>query len=529
MQRKWKPKRIALFAAIGILMVGLIGTVALTGGGAIVAAVTAPFRQSPGQVEAQRTSVPSQTAVQPAKTAASQTALPRYDANVQLSRQEAQVGEPILLNGEEFHAGQKVQILWQTVSGHYVIQGLDKFGGVAFEPQSQLLGETTADAAGKVHFSFRVPKDYGGMHDLLVTSKEGGPQGKTGLMVQPKFTVTPASGPAGTRIAIHVDGLGYTDMERNWQVTYDNTFTGLISAVATKGSATAYIRAVGDVGEHTIGIWHNYNGIPYINYQQGPYAYLDCPQFTFRITAGTPIIQNSVETPPPVAPKSSYTLQVPPSAPGVSLHLDRAQATVSEKVTLTGSGFPANTAVSFLWNTARGNRVTTTGYAMEKQHLLEVHTDARGQLQTTFQVPNDLGGPAHLIEAQVNGKTLAATTLQILPKIVSVTPQKGSVGQEVDVHLQGVGWTEYDNIYAVTYDNAYIGYICGFNSHGDVHLKLRLSGQAGPHYIDLYPGIYKGKQPKPDVYTKPMLTYREDHPGEGLPAIRLTVEVTPSP
>ena len=32
------------------------------------------------------------------------------------------------------------------------------------------------------------------------------------------------------------------------------------------------------------------------------------------------------------------------------------------------------------------------------------------------------------------------------------------------VHLKGVGWTQLDNTVAVTYDNGYVGYGCGFNS-----------------------------------------------------------------
>ena len=95
------------------------------------------------------------------------------------------------------------------------------------------------------------------------------------------------------------------------------------------------------------------------------------------------------------------------------------------------------------------------------------------------------------------------------------------------IHLKGVGWTEYDNIYIATYDNAYMGYVCGFNSQGDVVINFTASGTPGVHIIDLYPGIYQGPPTEPQLlYRQPQLTYADDHPGNKLPALRFTFEVT---
>ena len=100
----------------------------------------------------------------------------------------------------------------------------------------------------------------------------------------------------------------------------------------------------------------------------------------------------------------------------------------------------------------------------------------------------------------------------------------------VTIHLKGVGWTEYDNIYVATYDNAYMGYACGFNSHGDVVINFTATGEPGAHVIDLYPGIYQGPPTEPQqLYRLPQLTYADDHPGNKIPAIRVTFEITPLP
>jgi hypothetical protein len=100
----------------------------------------------------------------------------------------------------------------------------------------------------------------------------------------------------------------------------------------------------------------------------------------------------------------------------------------------------------------------------------------------------------------------------------------------VTIHLKGVGWTEYDNIYVATYDNAYMGYACGFNSQGDVVIHFTATGEPGEHLIDFYPGIYEGPSKEPQqLYRLPQLTYADDHPGNKIPALRFTFKVVPAP
>ncbi|UCF98277.1 MAG: hypothetical protein JSV89_01775 [Spirochaetaceae bacterium] len=82
------------------------------------------------------------------------------------------------------------------------------------------------------------------------------------------------------------------------------------------------------------------------------------------------------------------------------------------------------------------------------------------------------------------------------------------------------------NIYHLNFDNAYLGYACGFNSQGDITIYLPLTGDPGWHFIDLFPGIYKGKDAGGvSNFRVPQLTYREDHPGEILPAFHFAVLV----
>ncbi|WAH37159.1 hypothetical protein [Alicyclobacillus dauci] len=76
------------------------------------------------------------------------------------------------------------------------------------------------------------------------------------------------------------------------------------------------------------------------------------------------------------------------------------------------------------------------------------------------------------------------------------------------------------------YDNSWIGYGCGFNSHGDLQFQIHATGSPGVHYVDIYPTVYKGNQALPNPYVVPHLTYAKDHPGDDLPAFHIAYTVT---
>ncbi len=120
-----------------------------------------------------------------------------------------------------------------------------------------------------------------------------------------------------------------------------------------------------------------------------------------------------------------------------------------------------------------------------------MQVEADGRLDVPVTIPDDLGG-LHALVLKAGDKEVARTYFVVETSIVSISPTSGPQGTQVTIHLKGVGWTEYDNIYVATYDNAYMGYACGFNSQGDVVVHFTATGAPGTHLIDLYPGIYKG-------------------------------------
>jgi hypothetical protein len=205
---------------------------------------------------------------------------------------------------------------------------------------------------------------------------------------------------------------------------------------------------------------------------------------------------------------------------------------VLSKVDVSATGLAPDKPVSLQWASVAGNRVNCAGicWVGTSTPLGTGSANAAGDLQTSVTIPDTLGG-WHAIQLVQDGKVRAEVPYYVSRSLASVSPQKVKAGQTFWVHLKGVGWTQLDNTTAVTYDNSYVGYGCGFNSNGDVQIKLVASGGPGTHLIDLYPLLYTQNPPYASaVYGMvPFLSYARDAPGLSLgyrlPAIRVAIEV----
>jgi len=437
-----------------------------------------------------------------------------YVGTMRVAPLHGEAGTPFTVTAEDLPPGQEFQLIWRTVDGKWNVTEAEyhgrEFVSVAYE-----MGSVTSDADGRLEATFETPEDFGFIHDIVLQ------QGdrlftQVAYMIDMSVDISPQRGPVGTPIHVEVKGIGYRDLERSWNVLYDNTFTGWASAVTTHGSASFTIPATGHVGDHIVEVLHGQFGFPYRNQEQSPQP--DRPRFStrFTVTSDEPVL-------PPSAEKQAQT-EVRLAPPVGDLLSHPRFSGVGEMVSVRADGLHPEESYALNWTRVIGNRIDGGGWAESSTPVAEAIADADGMITFEFETPDDLGGTHGLwLDA---GGTMKRGTHFVKTTSMPLDVTRGPVGTRFTVHLKGVGWTETSNIMHLVYDNAYIGYACAFNSQGDLTIFMEATGAPGWHFIDLYPGIYKGADEIPINYRMPQLTYEADHPGEDLPAFHFAFEVT---
>jgi len=297
---------------------------------------------------------------------------------------------------------------------------------------------------------------------------------------------------------------------------YDNHFTGWISAVTTAGLGSFTIPATGEPGVHVLEVLHGEFTFPYRNMGQSPEGGRPHFALRFTVTPGAPVL------PPPASEQAQQSVRR--LLPAGALTVTPPFAGVGEPVAANGAGVTPGERYALGWTTVIGNRVGGHGWNEASRPVAEAVADSSGHVEFHFTVPDDLGG-AHVLSVE-NGAEKQVGSFWIKPTAFPLDVGHGPPGTPFAVHLKGVGWTETANIYTVVYDNSYIGYVCAFNSQGDVEIPLQATGDPGWHFIDLYPAIYRGEEQRPRNFMIPQLTYVADHPGEDLPHFGFAFEVT---
>jgi hypothetical protein len=461
---------------------------------------------------------------------------------LKVSPEKGTAGTPFAVSGEGFPPGKGTQFQWATWSGDFVTKASAEnveFHEPQFVERRVALGSAVADAQGRITATFTAPEDYGDAHDIYALA-DGQEVAKGGFRILTTATLAPTEGAVGTLLTITVQGMGWKPFERTLALRYDNAHMGFISSVTTRGTAVFQIRAAGPVGKHTIQVIQSSTGQPYLNVQQAPVAFRwsHIPDKDFRwvftVTRESGPPPSSLEWPDSsrVATTSSAIPRTTAgnllAVPGVLAVFAPASGPILSKSVLKASGLPGNTEVNLIWVTARGNRLSPSGWNLVETPLLKTTTAQDGSLRADVQIPDDLGG-WHVVKLVQGEKALAEVPFYVDRSLVSVTPQRVKAGETFTVKVKGIGWTELDNGFAATYDNAHIGYACGFNSNGDVTMTLVATGGPGVHLVDIYPMIFQGHGKPPWSYQIPQLTALQDHPSLGLgyrlPIFRLAIEV----
>ncbi|MGE3246852.1 MAG: hypothetical protein AB7F96_10380 [Beijerinckiaceae bacterium] len=436
-----------------------------------------------------------------------------FSGSLRLTPDHGPAGTQVAASIEGLRPGQTFDLVWRTAKGRWKAEN-GSYNGRAFQPVAYRIARLAADANGAARAKFVVPEDFGFGHDVVVQD------GKR-LLTQANFNIdmemkiSPKSGPLGTPIEVTIRGIGWKYLENSWMLFYDNKPTGWVSSVTTGGTARFTIPATGHEGRHILELLHGSFTFAYRNMQQSPSPDRPVFQIPFTITPGAAVL------PPPPEQQAQTSVRGLPARG--TLAAQRAFSTVGEPLTLSASGLAPGKEYKLQWSTVTGNRISGAGWESKARTIAMAKADPSGTAAFSFVTPDDLGG-SHGLMLEHGGRKLEGTHW-IAPSAKPLDRSSGPAGTKFTIRLKGVGWTETANIYAVVYDNAYIGYACGFNSQGDVQIFLHATGAPGWHFVDLYPAIYKGKERTPQNFRLPQLTYARDHPGEDLPRFRFAFKV----
>ena len=402
------------------------------------------------------------------------------------------VGTQFTVSGDAGAPNSSVDIQWTTWDGSYsttVSPETVAYHQRTFAEKRVSLGQVTSDADGRFSGTFAVPEDFGHLHDLTAVVN-GQDRARGGFQVLMSGTVTPASGPIGTPIQLRINGLNPNLFSGSTlAVRYDNGFTGILTAATTAGTAEATIRATGPVGQHSITI--GAGTVPaYLNIAQSPYDFLyehlpegEFFQYSFMTTEDGGPPADALEFPPSNAVRAlsaddPRTAMQPLSTSTAQLTLEPSSGPILTRTRLSGSGLQPDMDVSAVYVTARGNRVSGSGWDVAFLPIAQARADAQGNVSLEVEIPDDLGG-WHAIRLVQGEVTRAQAPFFVERSLVGVSTSQPRVGETFSIHAKGLGWTELDNGFAVTYDNMFVGYACGFNSNGDVLMPLVATGGPG--------------------------------------------------
>lgn len=525
--------RYSLFALNAALVLAVVGvSAACSGDSDDTAGVTPPA--STATVEQQATTA-GQTATAPATTP---TAVAAELKLLTFAPDNGSAGTEVTVTGEGLPAGNDAEFMWATVDGSYQMTATSEniqFNKRVFTETRLPVGKAKIGPDGKLNTKFIAPEDYGEVHDVFL-AVDGTDVARAGFRIMRQVSISPESGPVGTPITIKVTGLGWTQFTNTIAVRYDNQPTGIITAVTTRGTTIGSIRAAGGVGSHVLDVGHGARGLPFLNNHQAGTANIPDWRFSFTVTDASTLPPDSLEFPDRERLGSNTgaapvtTVSGKPVTSTMKGSFEPSSGPILGSTTLTATGAPPNADVELFWVTARGNRVNPSGWSLEESSLGKFKAGADGKLSASVKIPDDLGG-WHVVSAVSDGNLLAEIPYFVEHSLVGVTPRQVKAGDEVTVHLKGIGWTELDNGVAITYDNANIGFACGFNSRGDVTFKFIATGAPGVHLLDLYPMVYQGHGEPPWGYQQPILSFKVDAPGlslgYNLPTYRLAFEIVP--
>jgi hypothetical protein len=495
--------------------------------------------------------------------------IPINMVNLTVTPEAASVGSKMVVTGTTLPVNTPLTLVWTTFEATWITDvqpNTVNYMGVSYKALNVDMVTTKTDSSGNLTFESKIPADFGGLHDIYAVIN-GAAVAHGAAQISRSFSISPKSGPIGTPFTVEYTGLGPKIYGAGAALLYDNKYVGEMLARWTRGTARATIIASGAPGKHWIQA-HPAINYSYLNIIQSPDPFGNPGAEAFTVTKDPGIQKPTVVYPAKMTPtvEQRTTLSsvgLDPATKAV-MTLSKDRGPILSKTTVSVTGLSTKGTHNIVWSTVTGNRfncATGTCWVYNPVPLATVEvTD--GSVSREVIIPDHLGGwhvvqikQGDVIQAQAlfyvqesimpfydkNGKVVSMGIASFDPSKSKESLAKGQAGvpkttfkdgEEFTISVKGVGWTQMDNTLALTYDNAYIGYGCGFNSNGYVVFRLRATGGPGTHVINLRPLLYT---PQPSFANTPfglvpVLSAERDLPGLALgyqiPMMTFTINIS---
>ncbi|MFW5918798.1 MAG: hypothetical protein ACOCSF_01200 [Halanaeroarchaeum sp.] len=168
------------------------------------------------------------------------------------------------------------------------------------------------------------------------------------------------------------------------------------------------------------------------------------------------------------------------------------EAYVGDEIMILGRNLPEESTLELQWHTAsgdwgvlQGNEIMGAQYQSRVETIGTVTTDASGQFDEKYEIPEDYGGSHKIQVTDGNGPPLARTEVEVLPWFELVN-DTAPLGETFTIKGYGLGPNPITNNYQVTWDNGMVGFMTGVLNNGTATAQIRATGHVGKHGIQIW-------------------------------------------
>ncbi len=175
---------------------------------------------------------------------------------------------PVQIHGRDLPANAEVKLAFSQMSGSRVTTA-------GYQAMTVPVATVTTDANGSFDAPFQIPDALGGAHRLEASIGDNVVAKAYFDVMSTGLSLEPARGPVGTKIMLHMKGIGWTQTNNIFGIVVDNTYIGYACGFSTNGDVEVPLTASWAPGWHFIDLYPSF-------YRNKNYSDVDEQPFFFR-------------------------------------------------------------------------------------------------------------------------------------------------------------------------------------------------------------------------------------------------------